>query len=441
MAITSTGIGSGLDVESIVSQLVAAERAPVENRILRNESVTNYTLSALGSLKSAMSTMRDASNALFEKDLRAYSAKSSNTDLLTATASSEATAGSYRVSVESLASSHKLVSASYTGSDALVGAGSMSLAVGDQSFSIDTDDTTTLADLRDAINDAEGNDSVSAAIIQEDGGARLVLTSVETGTANEITVGGGLASFTESQAAADALIMVEGFSYTSSSNTIDDAINGVTLNLVEAEPGTDITVNVTQDSSKLRSSITTFVNSWNTLAATFTEHTQYNAEEETAGALNGDGATRSLQQQLRRIMTGSTSGLGDYNSLSSIGIAINTEGQFTIDFEVLDAALADDFSAVSDLFADSEQGLAVAMDTAIDPYLDSSGGQDAILDQRINNLNDKLVSYDEEIERLDMRMAQVETLYRNQFNALDSIVNQYNSISSFLTQTYESSDN
>lgn len=441
MAITATGIGSGLDVESIVTQLVAAERAPVENRILRNESVTNYTLSALGSLKSAMSTMRDASNTLFEKDLRAYSAKSSNTDLLSVTASAEATPGSYRVSVESLASAHKLVSGSYSDSDALVGAGTMSLTVGDQSFSIDTDDTTTLADLRDAINDADGNDSVSAAIIQEDGGARLVLTSLETGTANTIAVGGGLASFTESQAAADALIMVEGFSYTSSSNSIDDAINGVTLNLLEAEPGTDITVNVTQDSSKLRSSITTFVNSWNTLAATFTEHTQYNAEEQTAGALNGDAATRSLQQQLRRIMTDTTSGLSDYNSLSSIGIAINTEGQFTIDFDVLDAALADDFSAVSELFADSEQGLAVAMDAAIDPYLDSSGGQDAILDQRIDNLNDKLVGYDEELERLDLRMAQVETLYRNQFNALDSIVNQYNSISSFLTQTYETSDN
>lgn len=438
MAITSTGIGSGLDVESIVSQLVAAERSPTATRLSRNEAVTNYTLSALGSLKSAMSSFRDAANKLFGDDtsLKAFKATSGNTDLLGVSASEEAAAGDYTVTVEALAKSHKMVSGQYTDPDALVGAGDFTFTVNGSSFTVTMNADSTLNDLRNAINDSAENVGVSASLITEDGGTRMVLTSSETGVTNQISITSTTAaSFTELRAAADAKITVEGYSYTSASNSIDDAISGVTLKLLDAEPGTEINVNVAADNSKAQSAILGFVSAYNSLVNVFVTNTKYDAEAQTAGALNGDASTRTAQQQLRQLMTSSFDA-GSFDALSDLGISMATTGGLTVDSEKLSDALADDFASVEKLFSDPDKGLALRADAMLDPYLEDTSGGEGILDTRIDSLNNKIKGYDLEWSRLDDRMARVEEQYRRQFNSLDAIVNQYNGIASFLAQNF-----
>jgi len=440
MPITATGIGSGLDVESIVAQLVAADRSPTETRITRQQAVANYTLSALSQIKSAMSLLRDNAAKLFgDNDLKAFTATSSKTDLLTATATSSAIAGDYAVTVENLAKAHKMVSGTYADPDALVGAGQMTITAGVNVYTINTDADTTLGDLRAMINEETGGEGLSASLITEDGGTRLVLTATETGVDNAIELTSTVGTFTDLQTPEDAVITVEGYTITRPTNSIDDAIEGVTLNLVDEEPGTAFTVTINPDNSKASKAILNFVNAYNSLVDIFTTSTAYDADAGTAGALNGDAPTRAARSQLRQIMTDVVGDLDTYGSLSSLGIEMGTNGKFTVDSTALNEALEADFNTVAKLFSDEETGLAFRIDAALDPYLDDSSDGEAILDSRIDSLNNKLKDYDKQLVRLDDRMARVEELYRNQFNSLDAIVNQYSSIASFLTQNFSSS--
>lgn len=209
----TTSIGSGIDVASLVSQLVAAERAPVAKRLATLQTKTQARLSAFGTLKSALSELQTAAAALKNGGTAMRPvASSSKLELFSAIATNSAVAGSYELEVVSLAQSHKVISAPYATADTSLGNGSVQIQVGSESFSVtlDAQSGTSLAALRKAINAAPDNKGVNATIITEDGGARLLLTSKETGTADQITVTSGLISFTERQPALDAHVIIEG---------------------------------------------------------------------------------------------------------------------------------------------------------------------------------------------------------------------------------------
>ena len=246
MAITATGLGSGLDIESIVSGLMALERRPLEV-LSQRQSEIESKISAFGQLKSAISTFQDSMSSLKSVSaFQVFSSSSSNEDVFTATASSDAVAASYSIEFlnsnanHQLAQAHKMNSTNFIDATTTStgAAGIMQIDVGSDSFTIDVDGSNdTLQGIRDAINNAAGNDNlVTASIIKvSDTESRLILTANNTGANNAITLtdnSGNVAStlaMTTKDAAQNAKLSIDGFLIERSSNVIDDAIEGVTI--------------------------------------------------------------------------------------------------------------------------------------------------------------------------------------------------------------------
>lgn len=438
MAISSAGIGSGLDVNSLVSQLVAAERAPQENRLLRTQSKLSVTLSAIGSFKSALAQLQTAARALTGTDntISKLSSSVSTEGLFTAAAGSKAVAGRYEIEVMDIARAHKVTTTAFAGgSTSVVGTGSVTIDVGAESFTVNlASGADTLADLRDAINSASDNPGVTATLLTEDAGTRLVLTSSKTGTTNGLTVsseasgGGALLSTSTLQAATDAQIKVEGYTHTSSSNTITSAIEGVTLNLLRQEPGTVVTLDLKQDAAASSKAIKDFVTAYNAVVGVVKKFGGYDAASKTGGPLMGESSVRSATQQIRSVI-GDVVGEGAYSMLAQIGIKSAADGTLNLDTGKLDAGLAADADAVKTLFS-SSQGLATRLDSVIDGFIGDDGriaAQSEQLQKRIESLGDQAVA-------LERRMAQVEARYRKQFTALDTLLGQMQSTGNYLSQ-------
>ena len=447
-SITSAGIGSGLDIGGLVSQLVAAEGQPAEQRIARGEASAQARLSAYGSLKSALSQFRDQLDLM--QDIGKFlsrKAASSNEDLFSVSASTSALPGSYSVEVVNLAAAQRLTSGAFADADTAVGEGTLTIDVGGEAFDVEiTADNSSLAGIRDAINAAGDNSGVTATIVNADSGSYLVLNAEETGAAQTITVtqaggdGGlaaleydpanGLNALTETIAAADALVRVDGLDITSANNTITGAIDGLTLELVAAAPGDIEKLSVDNDSAAVRKVIEDFVDSYNDLVATFDQLSAYDAETEIAGPLLGDASLRNIRDQLRREMSEGVDSVGAaFGSLRDAGLEIELDGTMSIVDEELDAALADDFTGIGQLFA-ANGAYAPRLFERVEAFLDDEG----LLEARTDGLNRTIEDYAEQRERLAERLSSLETRLLRQFNALDSLVAQLTSTSNFLTQ-------
>lgn len=430
-SISSAGIGSGLQVASLVAQLVAAEREGADTRLARAENKLTTQISALGTFRGALAGLQSAVNALkSDGALGKLAATSSKPELFTASSSGSNGAGSYDIEVVSLARAHKLASAPLAGADTGLGAGDVEITVGDKSFSVTlTPEANTLADLRDAINKATDNKGVTATLVNEAGGTRLLLTSRTTGTESQIAVTSSLLTFTEKQAAADAHIRVEGYDHYAQTNEITGAIDGVTLNLLKAEEGTVASLDIAVDTKAATAAIEAFVKSYNAFVAVSTSLTKYDATKKEAQPLAGDATVRGAAQNLRGLLGSTVSGAGEFSFLSEIGIKTGTDGALTLDSAKLAEALAKDRGAVQRLFGGSD-GYATRLSRSIDALLDSEGQikakDDALKAQQ------KLI--DQQQELLDERMARLETRYRAQFVALDSLMARMSSTSNYLTQ-------
>ena len=446
--IQASGVGSGLDINGLVTQLVSAENASRSAPILRRETAATTKISALGTLKGALSAFKGALTPL--RNLEVFSARkatSSDTTRFTATASSKAAAGSYDVEVISLASAHRLASAAHlTGATTEIGYGSLEITVGEDSFDVEiAPDANTLEDIRDAINSASDNTGVQATLLTGTEGTRLILTSRKTGAEHAIKVvasggDGGLAALNydpdgvmnlvEKEQALDASLTISGFPVSSSTNAVDDAIEGVTINLLKAEEGKEFTLDIAFDSASVTTRIQTFVTEYNNMQAQLTKLGNYDAATKTAGPLLGDSLLRSVQQDMRNGLTNPVSGLsGDYTALASIGITTTASGTLELDTAKLSKALADDPDAVAHLFG-SENGVAARLYAQVDARL--SSGSD--LDSRNTTLKRQMDDISREKEALALRMEQVEARYRKQFTALDSLLSQLQSTSSYLSQ-------
>ncbi|MGQ0501672.1 MAG: flagellar filament capping protein FliD [Panacagrimonas sp.] len=431
MAITSSGVGSGLDVNSIVTQLVSSERKAADTRISVAQTTTRVKISALGTTKSVLTNLQSALSKLKTGEaLTALSAKSSHEALLTASGSSGAVAGSYGVEVVELARGNKLVSTPYASAAASVGSGSFTFSSGGESFTVTlVDGANSLADLRNAINNATDNSGVSAAIINESGGSRLVLSARDTGLVNSVTLTAGALTLTEQQIASDAHVRIEGFDHYSPSNQVTTAVDGVSFNLLKAEPGTTATITLSADPAAATSAIKGFVKAYNTWTTTIASLTKYDAASDTAGVLLGDGAVRTLRQQLRSMVGESVDDAGTYSALAQIGITSATDGTLTVDDARLSAALGADAGSVQRLFGGSE-GLSERLVSVLDRYL-GTGGQ---LASSTDALNARTKELQRQQDKLDQRMSAVEARYRRQFIALDSVIASLQGTQSYLTQ-------
>lgn len=442
------GVGSGLDINSLVTQLMAVERAPVEQRIARKETRIDMQLSALGTLKGALAGLQTSLDSLrTAADFQVRKATSSNEQRFTASASSDAAAGTYAIEVVRLATAQKLVSEPFgAGSSAVVGTGTLTITVGAESFDVTVDaESNTLAGIRDAINSAADNTGVQATIISTTMGSRLVLTAKETGAANTLRVtqaggDGGLAqlvydppnasTFAELEAAADAHIRIEGFDYEAASNVITDAIDGITLHLLEAEEGTTLSLTVANDTSQALTRVKKFVTDYNTLAGTIANLRRYDASSREAGPLLGDAMLRSIESELRSMMSESvTTGTSPYQTLASIGITTGKDGRLEIDETALTEVLETEFDAVGALFGSADGVAARTCD-----YLDAVLAADAPMASRLASLQSSKKRIATEKTDLERRMEAVEARYRAQFGALDRLLAGLQSTASYLSQ-------
>jgi len=451
-SIVSTGIGSGLDIAGIVQGLVQAEGQPVESRIVQQEARAQAKLSAFGSLKAALADFRDKLEVMKtpEKFL-ARKAASSDEESFTVSVDTTAVPARYSLEIVQLAQAQKLTSGAFTDSSAVVGTGTLTIAVGALSMDLEIGtDNQTLSGVRDAINSANDNPGVAATIVNADAGSYLVLTSEKSGVSNAITVtqsggdGGlnsleydpanGLTSLTESIAAQDALVRIDGFDVMSENNSITGAVDGVTISLL-AESGGDVEeLTVENDESAVRQLIDDFVSSYNELIKTLDAITDYDAENEIAAPLIGDATIRGIRDQIRRELS---SAVGDidapFSTLAEVGIEVQLDGSLEVDDTVLGNVLADDFFKFGQLFSTTD-GFGVRLFDLADGFLRSDG----IIETRTRGLEVQMESLADDQESLDERLSALETRLLRQFNALDSLLAQLSSTSSFLTQQLNS---
>lgn len=450
MPIRAGGIGSGLDIESLVSQLVAAEGQPASSRLNIKEATFQADLSAYGTLKSALSTFQSSVKALDDSDaFQVRKAVSSDTKLFSASAGITAVAGKYDIEVTQLAEAEKVRSGNFTSETDVVGTGTLDITLGADSFEVIVDGSNeTLEGIRDAINAASDNPGVTASIINVDDGvggtaSRLVLSSDKIGATNTITIAvtdddaddvdaSGLSqlatvNLTTIQSAQDAIIQVDQQQVTRESNSFSDVISGVTFSLNKADIGTTETLTVSLDKSSVKSKVTSFVDSYNSLVDSMNELANYSSEGGSSGPLVGDSILRGVRNQMRVQMTTALEGQ-TFGTLASIGIRTDVTGKLSLDSSQLDEVMTSDFEALSHLFA-SENGLSNSLSNLLDNYTESDG----IINSTTTSLQSQIASISDDRERLNLRLAALDKRYRAQFTAMDILVAQLQSTGNFLT--------
>ena len=444
MATSLAAVGSGLDIPTIVSQLVAAERKPSADRINRQGTDATAKFSALSSIKSSLSSLQSALEAVGKSaDAPAYTAKVPDKSGFSATivadaasGKTEATAGTYNVEVLSLAQTQKLSSGAFEAT-APVGSGVLNIAWGGESLDVAIDDGSTLSSIATAINKAAGGKGVNATIITANDGQHLVLNAVDAGTEGALTLtasggDGGLSALTwdgtagglsQTVAASNARVRVDGFERESSSNSISDLIPGVTLALDAAEEGSVKTLTISQDNTPLKIDIQGFVSAYNASVNLLKKSSAYDAEKDQASVLTGDAMVRGLQQQLRNQLSANVIDLKD------LGLAINKDGTLAFDTASFDKAIASNPEAANALLG-KDGKLATSMSTLLKSNLDSTGS----LTQRTDSVNKQIKQLEKDLDELDLRMEKVSARYTAQFTAMDSLVAQMQGTSNYLSQ-------
>lgn len=448
--ISSLGIGSGLDLNGLLDQLRSSEREQLKPITQQQQSYKSQ-ISAYGQLESSLSKFQDAAAKLNDAELFKGVTSEVTGSAVTAAGGTEAAPGRYDINVTQLARAQSLAADGIDDSTrALNSAGTLTLSVGDGA---DTDITiaadSTLEDVRDSIN-ASGA-GVQASIVN-DGDAtnpyRLVLTSEATGTESEMDVsysdpgselgglmgydssGGTGGSMTQSVAAEDAALSVNGIDITSQSNTVEGAVQGVTLSLAEVDTAT---LTVERDNAAVESAVKGFVNSYNQLQSKMADLTSFNAETGDAGELLGDSTLRSVESQLRNAL-GSSAGDGAFQMLSDIGISLKVDGKLELDEEVLGEAVTTDLGALSTFLTGDDEagGFAGQVDSVLGRMLGDGGliaNSTQGLEASVDRLGERYSRTEESINNTIAR-------YREQFSQLDGMISSMNSTSSYLTQQF-----
>lgn len=431
--IQAPGIGSGLDINSIVTQLMALERQPI-NVLERKESTINSQISAFGQLKSKVSDFQTAMAELGSAEkFRVYAANSTDEDVLEITASSSAAKGIFSVEVQRIAENHKLASAAQADADTTTvsSASPMTIQVGADSFDVAVDGKT-LQEIRDEINKATDNKGVTASILHDDEGYRLLLTGDETGSDHFIQLTNdplALTSINEDRdenaifeaADLDAVMLFENnFTVTRSSNSVSDLIDGVTLDI--KKPGT-VVIDVSRDDDAIKESVQAFADAYNAL--------KDEIDNQRNGQLEADSTLSSIESRLRGVFnSGNAITDSSFNYLSEVGLAVDKEGQMKLDSDLFIKQMNADFSSVVNLFSIEGEGFANRLESVAKSILESDG----LIDGREDGLRDRLDRIDERKIQMEARLVNIERRLRRQFGAMDSFVAQMNSTGSFLTQ-------
>ena len=469
--ITSLGSGSGLELETLVSKLMAAESVSLTT-LQKKQASYETKISAMGTLRSSLAALQTAATGMKPSTLQtasekfaSYTASVTNTAVASATASTGAVAGTYSLEVSKLAQGQRLtggvVASSTTsittnGGTLTLSLGSMNASTGDyepdsaRTYSIALDAGATLANLRDAINDS--NAGVTASIINGTNGAQLVLNGPEGNNnimrlASSVTTDpdtlvqtndisgvnydpdvSGSQDMTQSLAALDAEFTLNGIAATSHSNTVTGVLEGVTLELASTNIGSATTLKITEESTtNLTKALEAFVTAYNSSQTTMSALGAYDPETKVAGNLQGNSTLRYAMGQIRQTVFSATSGnaSSSYQTLSNIGVTINSSGKLEIDSSKLNAAIKADSGTVSNLVANVGE----AFDTTLTNLMDTDGSLTIATKGLTTTVND----LEKQQTKLQERLDAIETRYRAQFTALDTLVASLSSTGDYLT--------
>jgi flagellar hook-associated protein 2 len=449
--ITSTGIGSGLNISAIVSSLTSNYGAAQTNQLTARQNSLDAQVSAYGTFTSALDTLQASLSSLQNpSQLAGFVATVADKTIASATTTSNAVAGQYSLQVQNLATAESLTSQPIASASSTVGTGTLQISVGGATSSITIDSTNnTLSGIAAEINSDPNNPGVTASIITASDGARLVLTGTTTGASNAITVtqsggDGGLSSLTydpannltnlsQTQAAQDANFSINGFAATSSSNQVSTAITGVTLNLLGASAaGTPTTLAISPDTTAATTSINAFVTALNGVLSSIQSLTGYNATTQTAGALNGNATLESFQNQLQNILdqvnSGGSTGV---KSLSDLGITANANGSFDSNAITLGNALSSSLTSVGNLLGGAN-GIATKLNTLINGYTQPGG----LLATINTGLQSSLKSVATAQTALAAELATYSATLTAQYNAMDAAVASLKETQTYLTAEF-----
>ncbi|MCX8006206.1 MAG: flagellar filament capping protein FliD, partial [Burkholderiaceae bacterium] len=436
MAVTAVTAGA-IDVRGLVDQLMQVERKPLQ-KLQERETQIQSRLSALGRFKGALAALRSATDGLRQASAFDAAKATVSGEGVSATAGGQAQLGTYRIAVTQLARAQSFASAGFASAMAPVGSGTVTIRSADgasvlATITIGDSGSGTLTEIRDEINAA--NVGVRAALIDDGTQVRLVLTAAQTGVANgfqvETSAGLSALAITQTQAAQDAQFSVNGLALTSATNTVSGAIPGVTLNLTKAPPAgappattVEADVSVVRDADKVKASIGEFVKAYNELEKLIAELTRYDPNTRTAAILNGESAVRSVQNEIRQTVRAVRSAAaGELTRLSEVGLELQTDGTLKLNETRFLGALNANADRVARLFTataatPAEQGFAVRLRDR----LAAATGVDGAVQAREDGLRASIRALDQQQERLEARLAQVEKRLLAQFSKLDALL-------------------
>ena len=442
--INALGAGASFDTKSIVEALVQAERAGAEGQVQRKIAVAESKISGIGAAVSILDILQQGAELINDaRDFNTLSIQNSAANAVNATATTNARAGTNSIEVTSLAKEQRSISAGFSSDTTTLNGGNpttVDITVNGTTQSL-TVESATLSSIASAINDADLG--VTAEIINTGIGSdsyrlQLVGNAGSDGAFTITSDSDGL-SFNNIQTASDAELTVNGVDFVRSTNQISDIIQGVTLNLVNTTDGTE-TISVVRDTSLAKENIIGFVAMFNEATNEFKNLT----DAETDGPLRGDTIFRSMVSQLRSIMISESSAPGDnINSLSSMGIAIDRNGQLVYDEAKIDTALNDHYDEVVKIFSAntndqsrfSTEAGGVAGD--IKALIEKVTASDGYLTTTEASLTERNADYQQDLKDIDERMAQVEERYNRQFLVMQTIIEEMNSTKESLISSLE----
>jgi flagellar hook-associated protein 2 len=461
----ATGLGSGLEIGKIVTALVDSDKLAKQTQITNQTNLVTTKLSGIGTLQSAVAAFQDVLKKLGDKDnpaFNGYSATSSNENSLTVTSDDNAVPGAYKIHVNNVATSSSVATAAFSGgTSSAIPTGNLSVTQNGitQNYSIPAG--ATLESVAKEINAQSKTTNVSANLITDDNGTRLVFSSSITGKGSDITTSSNIAGFTiASNTALDvssansagyignlaenASFTVNGMAITSTSNKIDKTVGGMTLTLLG--DNSDSTVNVSTNTDGLKTSLQSFITAYNnvvTAISTVTKATISDTPDPTTGAtvkpaaLTGDSMPREILSAMRGVLTTTGSGTG-LSVLSQLGISTSqTDGTLSLDDTKFTAAMDKGLGAdVQQLFSgtDDTNGLLTRMNSALTPYTQTGG----LFDDRKSRLTTQEDDLQEQQAALDLHVQSLTATLTAKYNSMDLLVGQLKATASSITSFFDS---
>ena len=475
-SISSAGIGSGLDVNSIVTSLMAVEQRPL-TQLQTQATQLAARLSTVGKMQGYFSALQSRANALTSPALWSSTlASSSDSAAVKVSTGTDATPGNYSVAVSRLAVGQTVTGSALASSSSALGAGTLTITLGRYdggapptqftgkagvapiSLSIGAGESS-LGALRDKINGAGAG--VSATLVTDASGTRLSLRSKDSGAENAFRIGvtetnddgnaaTGLSALAfdatdagspmlRTASAGNAELTVNGIALSSASNTLTNVVDGLTLSL-QKTTSTDVDVNVAADTASVKTALTGFVEAFNNLAGFIRTQTAYNADSKTSGALQGDQATLALQSQMRAVLNEGSSASATWSRLSDIGLALKSDGTLETKDSKLDNALGNLGELKKLLATDGASSAGSGFARRFKRLSDAALGTDGVFQSRTDSIQASVSRNGKSQDSMQRRLTLTEARLRAQYSALDTTMAGLSSLSNYMTQQISQSN-